>query len=57
MITILITLVILGVCLYLVELIPMDGTIKQIIRVVAVLFVVLYLLQAFGIWNGLPNLR
>lgn len=47
-------LVVLGVALYLIGLIPMDGTIKQAIRVLAILFVVLYLLQVLGIWHGLP---
>jgi hypothetical protein len=55
MISILVVLVILGVALYLVNLIPMDGNIRTIIRVVAILFVVLWLLQALGIWHGLPN--
>jgi len=57
MVSILVLLLVLGVCLYLVELIPMDGTIKQIIRVVAILFAVLYLLQVLGIWHGIPALR
>lgn len=55
MITILVALIVLGVCLYLINLIPMDGTIKQVIRVIAILFVVLYLLQVLGLWSGLPN--
>jgi hypothetical protein len=46
---IVIGLVIIGVCLYLVEQIPMDATIKTIIRVVVILFVVLWLLQTFGL--------
>ena len=50
MIGLLIVLVIVGVCLYLVEnFVPMDPTIKTVIRIVVVLCVVLYLLQAFGI--------
>ena len=33
--------------MYLLNLIPMDATIKQIIRVVVILFAVLYVLSAF----------
>lgn len=47
-IQIVIGLVIIGVCLYLVEQIPMDATIKTIIRVVVILFVVIWLLRTFG---------
>lgn len=54
MITLLIFLVIVGVCLYLVETyIPMSPPIKVIIRVVVVLLLVLYLLRAFG-FHDLP---
>jgi len=54
MISLLVALVVFGVVLYLLSLIPMDGTVRQIIRVVAILFLILYLLQAFGLWHGLP---
>ena len=59
MIGLLITLVIVGVCLYLLEnFVPMDATIKTVIRVVVVLCVVLYLLSAFGIVDvPLPRAR
>lgn len=52
MISLLIALVILGVGLYLLELIPMDATIKRIIQVLAILFAVLYALQMLGVWRG-----
>jgi hypothetical protein len=51
MISILITLAILGVVLYLVQLIPMDATIKRIIQVLAILFIVLWLLQMLGLFH------
>ncbi len=59
MIGLIVTLVIIGVCLYLIEnYVPMDGTIKTVIRVVVVLCVVLYLLSAFGIVDvPLPRAR
>ena len=43
----------MGLLLYLVGLIPMDGTIKQIIRVVVIIAVVVWLLQMFGLLGGL----
>lgn len=54
LISIIIALVILGIGLYLLNLIPMDATIKQIIRVVVILFAVLYVLSAFfpGYFTG-----
>lgn len=47
MISLVIALVIVGVCLYLLESLPMDATIKTLIRVVVVLGVCLYLLRVF----------
>ncbi len=54
MIALLLTLVVIGVVLYLVETkIPMDDTIKVVIRVIVVVAVCLYLLSAFGV-SDLP---
>lgn len=56
-ISIVVVLIVLGLCLYLVETyIPMSAPIKTVLRVVVVLVLVLWLLQTFGIWSGL-NLR
>jgi hypothetical protein len=49
LISIIVTLVVIGLVLYLIELIPMDGTIKQIIRVIVIIAVIVWLLQAFGL--------
>ena len=49
LISIIVTLVVIGLLLYLVDLIPMDGTIKQIIRVIVIIGVIVWLLQAFGL--------
>jgi hypothetical protein len=58
MITILITLVIVGMCLYLVEnYIPMSPPIKTVVRVVVVLLLVLWLLKLFGIADTMPTIR
>lgn len=49
---ILITLVVIGVVLWLVNsFIPMDSKIKRIFNVVAVIGVLIWLLKAFGIVN------
>lgn len=52
-------LVIVGVCLYLLEnYVPMSPPIKTVIRVVVVLVLVIWLLQAFGIVGpSLPRVR
>jgi hypothetical protein len=47
-----ILLVIIGVALYLVETyVPMSPPIKTVLRVVVVIFLVLYLLSLFGIFS------
>ena len=53
------TLVVIGVCLYFVEkYIPMAEPIKILIRVVIVICIVLFLLNAFGIVGPMvPSLR
>ena len=53
---IIITLVVIGLLLYLVELIPMDRTIKQIIRIIVIIGVVIWLLQAFGLIGSIGGL-
>jgi hypothetical protein len=55
-ISIIVTLVVIGLILYLIDLIPMDGTIKQIIRLIIIICVVVWLLQAFGLIGSLNNL-
>jgi hypothetical protein len=57
MITVLVTLVIVGVILYLVETyIHMSPPIKTVIRVIVVLFLCLWLLQVFSI-TSFPTVR
>ena len=56
-ITLVVVLVILGLALYLLETyVPMAAPIKLVIRVVVVLAIVIWLLNAFGIWHGM-NVR
>ena len=52
LISLVITLIVIGVLLWLVNTyIPMDGKIKQILNVVVVICVIIWLLYAFGIIN------
>lgn len=51
---IIIALVLAGVALYLIQLIPMDNTIRTIIRVLVILVVVLYVLSGLGFITGVP---
>ena len=54
MISIIVTLVIIGLLLWLVNnYIPMDGKIKSILNVIIVIAVVVWLLQAFGLIGGI----
>ncbi len=52
MLSLMITLIVVGVLLWLVNTqLPMDGKIKNILNVVVVICVVFYLLSAFGVFN------
>lgn len=54
MLSLILTLIVIGVLLWLVNTyIPMDAKIKQILNVVVVILVVLYLLQVFGLFAAL----
>jgi len=52
MISIIVLLLIVGVALYLIDLVPMDATVKRVIQVLAILCVILYALEALGLWHG-----
>ena len=56
--TIFVVLIIIGLLLWLVnKYVPMDAKIKTIINVVAVVIVIIWLLQVFGILNILKSAR
>ena len=58
LVTIVITLIVVGVLLWLVNTyIPMDGKIKKILNIVVVVVVVLWLLNVFGVMGNLRNVR
>ena len=58
LISVVITLIVMGVLLWLVNTyIPMDGKIKKILNVVVVICVVVWLLCAFGVLNRSGDIR
>jgi hypothetical protein len=58
LLTVLLTLVVVGVLLWLVNTyIPMDAKIKRIFNIVAVVAVGLWVLNAFGLFAELGNVR
>jgi len=58
LITLVLTLVVVGVLLWLVNAyVPMDGKIKKILNVVVVVCVVVWLLSAFGVLGGARDIR
>lgn len=56
-IQLLVWLALFGAVLYIITLIPMDPTIRRIITIVAVVAVVLWLLESFGLLSGGPTFR
>jgi hypothetical protein len=56
MLQILVALIVLGLLLYVVNLLPIDGTIKKIINAVAIVLVVIWILGLFfpAMWNWGP---
>ena len=58
LISLVITLIVIGVLLWLVNTyIPMDGKIKKILNIVVVICVVVWLLYAFGILNRAGDIK
>ena len=56
--TVLITLIVVGVLLWLVNsYLPMDAKIKRILNIVVVIVVVLWLLNVFGVLGHVQNLH
>ena len=53
-----VTLIIIGVGLYLINrYIPMASSIKSILNALVVIVVLVWLLQALGLWGGISNFR
>lgn len=53
LVSLIVLLVVVGIVLYLIQLLPIDATFKQIIRIVIVLAALLYVLQMAGLLRGL----
>jgi len=56
LVSVIISLIVIGLLLYLVDLIPMDHAIKQIIRIIVIIAVVIWLLEAFGLIGSINGL-
>ena len=59
LISLVVVLIVVGLLLWAVQQIPMDATIRTIIRVVVIVAVCVWLLSAFGLLGGLevPRFR
>jgi len=58
LLTVVLTLIVVGVLLWLVNtFIPMAGSIKSILNAVVVIVVVIWLMNAFGVLHFVQNLR
>jgi hypothetical protein len=58
LVTLVITLIVVGVLLWLVNsYIPMDAKIKNILNVVVVIVVVIWLLHVFGVLGSIENIK
>ncbi|MEA3642290.1 MAG: Thivi_2564 family membrane protein [Lamprobacter sp.] len=58
LITLIVTLVVVGLILWLINnYLPMDGKIKKILNVVVVIIVILWLLSVFGLIAPLSSIR
>ncbi len=53
LVTVVITLVVVGLILWLINrFIPMAGSIKSILNIVVIIAVIIWLLKVFGIWGA-----
>jgi hypothetical protein len=58
LLNVVVTLIVVGVALYLINrYIPMASSIKSILNVVVVVVVCVWLLQAAGLWGNVANFR
>jgi hypothetical protein len=58
LISLIVVLVIVGLILYCVNaFIPMDATVKKILNIAVVVFLIIWLLQATGLLSGVNDIR
>jgi len=54
--TVIITLVVVGFVMWLINLIPMQPAVKKIVNAVIVIFIVVWMFKIFGLWSYLANI-
>jgi hypothetical protein len=58
LIQVVIVLIVVGVALWLINrFIPMAGSIKSLLNLVVVVFVIVWLLKVFGLWGSITHLH
>jgi hypothetical protein len=57
LVTLVVTLAVIGLLLWLVNLIPMQGTIKGILNAVVVIAVVVWMLKAFNLFHYVTQFK
>ncbi len=57
LVTVVLTLVVVGVLLWLINLIPMQSQIKGILNTIVVIAVVIWLLKVFGLFQYITQFR
>ena len=57
LLNVILVLIVVGIVLWLINLIPMQSTIKSIVNAVVVIFVVIWLLNVFGLMPYLQQVR
>ena len=57
LVSLVLTLVVVGVLLYLVSFIPMNATIQRVIQVLVILFVIIWVIQSIGLLGAGPTIR
>lgn len=57
LLTLILTLALVGLALYPVNLIPMEPTIKKILTIAVIVIVVLWLIGTLGVFGPLNNVR
>ena len=58
LVDLIVALVVVGVVLYLINsFVPMDQNVKRLLNVAVILFLVLWLLRAVGLWTSLGQYR
>jgi len=57
LLSLVIALIVVGLVLYLLTLVPIDGTIKKVIHAVVIVAVIVWLLQSLGVFGSVEVLR